>query len=367
MRKLVSIVFVFILGFSNISLKDKTVLFYIGTQDKTQSASISLGELDLSTGKIILKDSFKTDPGPGYVSISPNKKNLYAVTSDNKISAFAIGPDQKLTYLNSQPSEGLNPCHVSVDPSGKMAFASNYTGGSFTAYTLAGDGKINPPTYSQQFTGKGPNEKRQEKPHAHFTSATPNGKYVYTVDLGTDHIMNYVVNTQTGELKPNPAQPVFNAKPGSGPRHFAVSASGKYLYLLNELDLTLTACSISDAGVITPIAAYETIPPDFKEPSTSAAVHLHPNGKFVYTSNRGHNSVSAFMIKPNGELEKVDEVTKAIKTPRDFNIDPTGKYMIVANQDKNNLVVYEINSKTGKLTFKHESISVKLPICITFL
>lgn len=367
MRKLLSITLVLILGFSAISFKEKTVLFYTGSQDKTENASISLCELDLATGKITLKENFKTSPGPGYVSISPNKKNLYAVTSDNKISAYAIGPDQKLTYLNSQPSEGLNPCHVSVDPSGKMAFVSNYTGGSFAAYTLGTDGKVNPATYSQQFTGTGPNEKRQEKAHAHFTATTPNGKYAYVVDLGTDHVMNYIVNTQTGELKPNPAQASFNAKPGAGPRHFVISPSGKYMYLLNELDLTLTACSISENGVITAIASYATVPADFKEPNTSAAVHLHPNGKFVYTSNRGHNSISAFQIKSNGELEKVDEVTQAIKTPRDFNIDPTGKYMIVANQDKDNLVVYEINPKTGKLTFKHESIAVKLPICVAFL
>ena len=367
MRKLISLIFVLALGLSAFSFKDKTVLFYIGSQDKSENAAISLAELDLTTGQIVLKESFKTAPAPGYVSISPSKKNLYAVTGDNKISAYAIGTDHKLTYLNSQSSEGMNPCHVSVDPSGKMAFASNYTGGSFTAYTLAADGKVNPPTFSQQFTGKGPNEKRQEKAHAHFSAASPNGKYVYTVDLGTDHVMNYVVNTQTGELKPNPAQAAFEAKPGAGPRHFVITPSGKNMFILNELDLTVTACSINDAGVITAIASYPTIPADFKDPSTSSAIRLHPNGKFVYTSNRGHNSISAFQIKADGTLQKVDEQTQAIKTPRDFNIDPTGKYMIVANQDKDNLVVYEVNAKTGKLTFKHESISVKLPICVAFL
>jgi len=367
MRKLISLIFVLALGLSAFSFKDKTVLFYIGSQDKSENAAVSLAELNLATGQITLKESFKTAPAPGYVSISPNKKNLFAVTGDNKISAYAIGEDHKLTYLNSQSSEGMNPCHVSVDPSGKMVFASNYTGGSFTAYTLAPDGKVNPPTYTQQFTGTGPNTKRQEKAHAHFTAASPNGKYVYTVDLGTDHVMNYVVNTQTGELKPNPAQTAFEAKPGAGPRHFIISPSGKNMFILNELDLTVTACSINDAGVITAIASYPTIPADFKDPSTSSAIRLHPNGKFVYTSNRGHNSISAFQIKADGTLQKVDEQTQAIKTPRDFNIDPTGKYMIVANQDKDNLVVYEVNPKTGKLTFKHESISVKLPICIAFL
>ncbi len=367
MRNLICLALTLMMGLFAFSFKDKTVLFYIGSQDKSENAAVSLAELDLTTGQITLKEAFKTGPAPGYVSISPNKKNLYAVTGDNKISAYAIGADHKLTYQNSQSSEGMNPCHVSVDPSGKMVLVSNYTGGSFTAYTLAADGKVNPPTFTQQFTGKGTNEKRQEKAHAHFSAASPNGKYIYTVDLGTDHVMNYIVNTQTGELKTNPSQAAFEAKPGAGPRHFVITPSGKNMFILNELDLTVTACSLNDAGVITAIASYPTIPADFKDPSTSAAIRLHPNGKFVYTSNRGHNSISAFQIKADGTLQKVDEQTQAIKTPRDFNIDPSGKYMIVANQDKDNLVVYEINPKTGKLTFKHESISVKLPICIAFL
>ena len=349
------------------SFQNKTIPFYIGTADKGVNSSISLCELDLSTGKITLLDTFNNCVAPGYVSISPNKKNLYAIGSDNKVTAFAIGADKKLNYLNSQSSEGTGPCHVSVDPSGKMAFASNYGGGSFSAYTLQTDGKLNPATYTEQFTGTGPNTKRQEKAHAHFATTSPDGKYVYVVDLGSDKIMNYVPDLKSGKLTPNPAQPFYSAKPGSGPRHFIIHPNGKSLFLLNELEATLTSCSIDKKGVITSIATYPTLPADFTGNNTSSAIHLHPNNKFVYVSNRGHNSISAFKILADGKLEKVDEITKSISVPRDFNIDTSGKYMIVANQDKDNLAIYTVDAQTGKLTFLNESIAVKAPICVAFL
>jgi len=364
MKKL-SIVIIILACAITFSFQNKTIPFYIGTGDKGANSSISLCELDLSTGNITLIDTFNNCVGPGYVAISPNKKNLYAAAGDHKIAAFAIGEDHKLTYLNSQPSEGLNPCHVSVHPSGKMAFVANYTGGSFSAYTLQPDGKVDPATFTQQYAGTGPNTKRQEKAHAHFATASPDGKYVYVTDLGSDKVMNYVPDIKTGKLIPNPAQPFYTAKPGSGPRHLIIHPSGKSLFLLNELEATLTACSIDKKGAISEIETYHTVPEGITG-NTSSAIHLHPNGKFVYISNRGHNSISAFKILPNGKLEKIDEITKSISIPRDFNIDPTGKFMIVANQDKNNLVVYKVDD-AGKLAFLKESIAVQAPICVAFL
>ncbi|KQS24752.1 lactonase family protein [Dyadobacter sp. Leaf189] len=349
-----------------VSFQDKTVPFYIGTQDKGANSSISLCELNLSTGKITLIDTFNTSVGPGYVAVSPDKKTLYAAGGNNKVDAYSIGKDKKLTYLNSQSSEGANPCHVAVHPSGKLVFAANYTGGGFTAYPAEAGGKLGTPVYREQYTGTGPNEKRQEKSHAHFATASPDGKFVYVTDLGSDKVMNYTVDTRKNQLVPNPAQPFFTGKPGAGPRHLIIHPSGKSLFLLNELDATLTSCSVDKNGVITAIKTYPTLPSDFTSTNTSAAIHLHPNGKFVYVSNRGHNSITGFAIKANGELEMVDQQTKSIATPRDFNIDPSGKLMIVANQSTDNLVVYDVDPATGKLAFKHESISVKLPICIVF-
>jgi 6-phosphogluconolactonase len=367
MKKLIVPVILLLAGLMSFSFQDKTISFYIGTQDKGANSSVSLCELNLSTGQVTLVDTFNNCVGPGYVAISPNKKNLYAVGGD-KIVSFAIGADKKLTYLNSESSVGAGPCHVSVHPSGKMAYVANYGGGSFSTYHVQPDGKVTPASYTEQYSGTGPNAKRQEKAHAHFATATPDGKYVYVTDLGSDKIINYAVDTKNGKLTPNPSQPFFSGKPGAGPRHLIIHPSGKSLFLLNELEATLTSCSIDKNGVITAIKTYPTIPADYSGPSnTSSAIHLHPNGKFVYVSNRGHNSISAFKINANGELEMVDQQTKSIATPRDFNIDPSGKFMIVANQSTDNLVIYDVDAATGKFTFKHESIAVKTPICIAFL
>jgi 6-phosphogluconolactonase len=361
--------FTFIVLLSIISIAtfaQSQIAFYVGTGDKSDNSVITLCHLDPANGKITVVDSTVNANGPGYVAIAPDKKNLYAVSGANKITSFAIQPGQKLKELNSQSSEGANPCHVSVHPSGKMVFLANYTGGSFSAYPLNADGSVQAPSYTQQFTGSGPHEKRQEKAHAHFVTSSPNGKYVYVTDLGSDKIMNYVADVTTGKLSPNPAQAFYQGKPGAGPRHFAITPSGKFIYLLNELEATVTSCTVDSKGIIKALTTYQTVPAGITG-NTSAAVHIHPNGKFVYVSNRGHNSISAFRILSNGELEKVDEATKGISIPRDFNFDPSGKYMIVGNQDKNNLTVYTVDDKTGKLSFLHESVNIKAPICIAFL
>ena len=341
--------------------------FYIGSQEKNAGAAISLCELDLSNGNVTLLDTNGAVPAPGYLALSPDKKFLYAVSSNNTINAFKINSDSKLSWLNSASSEGMNPCHISVHPSGKLAFASNYTGGSFNAYPILGDGKLAPSSYHEQYNGSGPNTARQEKSHAHFAQATPNGRYVYAVDLGADKVMNYQVDVKTGKLTPNPSQPFFTAKPGTGPRHFVIHSSGKWLFLLNELSATLSVCSIDKNGVITEVGSYATVPADFTAANTSAAIHMHPNNNFVYVSNRGHNSVSAFKILADGKLEKVSEATQGVATPRDFNIDPSGKFMVIANQSTDNLVIYDVDAKTGKLTFRSKSIESRLPICIVFL
>jgi 6-phosphogluconolactonase len=365
MRKLPFIILILFCVMTISVYGQKSVPFYIGTADKSDNSSITLGELNLTTGDITLVDSFVSPNGPGYVAISPNKKHLYAVSSANRITAYAIGPDKKLTLLNSQPSHGANPCHVSVHPSGKMVYLANYTGGSFSAYPVEADGKLGAASYTEQYAGTGPNTKRQEKAHAHFATPTPDGKFVFVADLGSDKIMNYQVDKKSGKLVPNPTQPFFAAKPGSGPRHLVVHPSGKSLFLLNELDATVTALVISKDGVLTALQTYPTVP-DGLTGNTSSAIRLHPNGQFVYVSNRGHNSISAFRILKDGALEKIDEISKSISIPRDFNIDPSGKYMVIGNQDKNNLTVYEVSPQTGKLTFKQESVAVTAPICIAF-
>jgi 6-phosphogluconolactonase len=349
-----------------VSFQDKSVPFFVGTGDKSSQAAISLFDLNLSTGQIVLRKQTPTSIAPGYLNFSPNKKYLYAVTGDQKVNAYQVDKNLGLNFLNSQSSEGANPCHVSVHPSGKMVFVSNYSGGTFSVYGVEENGALTSGIYKEQFLGKGSNKNRQEKAHAHYAAATPNGRFVYVADLGTDRLLNYVVNVNTGELSKNKKQQSFSVKSGSGPRHFVIHPSGKQLFLLNELTSTVTACTVDQDGVIKEVATYESLPKDFTGNNISAAIRIHPNGKFIYVSNRGHNSISAYKLVAGGKLEKVDEIKEHISIPRDFNIDPTGRYMVIGNQDKNQLIVYAVDAKTGKLTFKNEGVSTSEPICIAF-
>lgn len=341
--------------------------FYVGTGAKDTGSSISLCELTLKSGAVTVIDTFNNAVGPGYVTFSPDKKNLYSVNQDHTIAAFAVGKGGELTYLNSQFAEGQNPCHVSVHPSNRMAFLANYGSGSWAAYRLDEDGKLSGASDKFQFSGSGPDKSRQEKPHAHCVVPSPNGNFVYVSDLGTDRLMNYKIDKKTGQVVANPAQAYFSTKPGAGPRHLAIHSSGKYLYLLNEMHTSLTACAIDAQGVVTEIETVPTIPADFREKNTSAAIRLHPNGKYVYVSNRGYNSIHGFEILKNGKLKSVGEVRQELNTPRDFNFDPSGKFMIVGNQKTNDLTVFRVDPKTGQMTFLSKSIALKDPICVQFL
>ena len=343
------------------------IRFYIGTTDKSPQSSIVLAELDPSTTTISFLDSLIVAPGPGYLAVAPGKKHLYAVTQDNQVRSFAMDRSGGLKFLNSVPSEGINPCHVSVHPSGKMVFAANYTGGSFTAFSLNASGTIGDKIYHEQYIGSGPNQRRQDKSHAHCAISGLKGNYLYLADLGTDRIMNYKIDASKGTVIPNPKQPYFSVRPGMGPRHLVVHPSGKWLFLLNELTAELMACAVSDQGVISEIKTYPTIPADFKGNNSSAAIRLHPNGKWVYVSNRGHDSISAFRVKTSGELEEIDTQTNQIDTPRDFNIDPSGRFLIAGNQGTNDLTVYSIDPASGKMKLMVAGIKIKNPTCIAFL
>ena len=347
--------------------QQNTARFYVGSGNKGTDSAITLCELNLKDGTVTVVDTFKNVQGPGYVSLSPDQKYLYSVNQDHTIAAFAVGKEGTLTYLDKQPAEGVNPCHVSVHPSGKMAFLANYTSGTWAAYPIGANGEVKAASATYAFTGSGPDKSRQEKPHAHCAIPSPNGKYVYISDLGTDRLMNYTVDAKSGKVLPNPAQAYFSTQPGAGPRHMAFHPPGKYLYLLNEMKATLTACAVDGNGIVKEIETVNTVPADFSGKNTSAAVHVHPNGKFVYASNRGYNSIHAYEIQKNGSLKSVGEVREGIDIPRDFNFDPSGTFMVVGNQKTNDLVVYKVDPKTGAMTFLSKSIALKDPICFVFL
>lgn len=344
-----------------------TVQFYIGSLTPGPSSLITLCTLNTQTGEITRMDTVNQGKGPGYLALSPNRKFLYAATQSHEIKAFSIGEKGKLTYLNSQPANSLNPCHVSIHPSGKLAFLANYTGGSLTVLPIDAAGNVQPATLTEQYSGDGPNKPRQDKPHIHCTSTTPNGKFLYATDLGTDKLYNYRVDPASGRVTANPSQSVFSTRPGVGPRHMVVHPSGKFLFVINELDASLTALKIDKQGVLSEIQSVPTVPASFSGQNTAAAIRLHPTGKFLYVSNRGYNGITAFQINSDGTLKEVDTQTTQISMPRDFNVDPTGQFLIVANMDLDNLSLYQIDPSTGKMQFKTKSIAVLRPTCIVFV
>ena len=345
----------------------KPMRFYIGSLTPGPTSLITLCSLDPKTGVITQLDTFNHCKGPGYLALSPDKRHLYAATQSNEIKSFLIDGQGKLTYLNSQPSQSINPCHVSIHPTGKLAFLAHYTGGSLIALPIGTDGRVQPASFTDQYSGDGPNKPRQDKAHAHCSMPSVDGKYLYVTDLGTDQVMNYRVDQQAGKLTANPAQPAFKTRPGVGPRHMVVHPSGKFLFVINELDASLTALAIDKNGVLSEIQSVPTLPATFNGTNTAAAIRLHPNGKFLYVSNRGYNGITGFQINTDGTLTQVDTQTQSISMPRDFNIDPSGNFLIVANMDTDNLTVYRLDSKTGQLTFQAKSIAVSKPTCIVFL
>ncbi len=355
------------LSLFTVTQAQKKARFYVGTQARGTESVITLCELDLVNGQVTRITAFGGVIGPGYVSLSPDKKYLYSANQDNSISAFAVGNDGTLALLGTQPDAGRNPCHVSVHPSGKMAFLANYGSGSWAAYPIDRAGKLLPATANFQFSGSGPDKSRQEKPHAHCAVPSPNGRNVYVTDLGTDRVMNYTVDIITGRVLPNAAQPEFSTKPGAGPRHLVVHSTGNFLYLLNELHTSLTAYALDSQGKATELQTLPTVPADYKENNTSAAIREHPNGRFIYVSNRGYDSIHGYELLKDGTMKSIGEVREGIATPRDFNFDPSGRFLVVGNQKSNDLTVYKVDPKTGKLSFLSKSITLKDPICFQFL
>jgi 6-phosphogluconolactonase len=252
-----------------------------------------------------------------------------------------------------------------VDNSGKFVLVANYVGGNVSVFPVQKDGSLGTATEMIQHAGSGANKKRQEGPHAHNVRLDPANRFAYVSDLGIDKIMIYQFNTGTGKLTPN-TPPSANLKPGAGPRHLTFHPKGKFAYVINELNSTITAFTLDKAnGSLQELQTVSTLPAGYSEESFCADIHISPDGKFLYGSNRGHNSIALFSINvQTGKLTPVDHTPTGGKWPRNFTIDPTGNFLLVANQNTNNIVVYRIDPRTGKLKATGNPIDVPAPVCI---
>jgi 6-phosphogluconolactonase len=350
---------------------------YIGTYNQRGSKGIYRFDFDLATGKLTPRGLAGTTNEPSFLAIHPNQRFLYAVgevaafrrLKSGAVSAFAIDRQTgKLKLLNQQPSGGAGPCHLVVDKEGKHVLAANYTGGSACVLPIGEDGRLGNRTAFQQHHGKSVNKDRQEAPHAHSINLDPANHFAFVADLGLDKVMIYRYSAAKGTLTPN-KPPFASVAPGSGPRHFAFHPNGRSAYVINEMKNTVTAFRYdAKKGKLDELQTVSTLPEGFKKDNTTAEVQVHPSGKFLYGSNRGHNSIAVFAIDPKtGKLNRVQIQGKGIKTPRNFGMDPTGKFLIVANQDSDSLVVFRIDARTGKLTPTGDPVKVPMPVCVKMM
>ncbi len=354
-------------------------LFYVGTY--TEGASKSKGiyayRYDASTLDITSLGVAAVTTNPSWVALHPSGRFLYAVNevqnykgpNSGGVSAFAVDRTTgKLTFLNEVASRGADPCYITVDKTGKYVLVANYTGGSIAAFPISDDGKLGEASAFVQHTGHGENPKRQEGPNAHSIDLSPDNRFAMVDDLGLDELLVYKFDGAKGTLTPN--DPAFaKLDPGAGPRHFALHPSGKFAYVISEMHSTVTALSADlKAGTFHSLQTISTLPDDFKAPNDDAEVEVHPSGKFLYASNRGHDSITVFAIDPaKGTLTVVDHASTQGKTPRNFAIDPTGKLLLAENQESNNIVVFRIDEKTGKLSPTGKVLEVGQPVCVKFV
>jgi len=354
-------------------------LFYVGTYTENGSSSkgIYAYRYDAATQEITSLGLATETTSPSWVAIHPNGRFLYAVNeiqnykgpNSGGVSAFSIDRTTgKLTFLNEVASRGADPCYVTVDPSGKYVLVANYTGGSIASFPIAADGKLGEASAFVQHTGHGLNPKRQEAAHAHSIDLSPDEHFAFVDDLGLDELLVYKFDKNKGSLKPN-NPPFAKLDAGAGPRHFALHPSGQYAYVISELASTVTAFAVaSKAGTVNRLQTISTLPDGFKGENDDAEIEVHPSGKFLYASNRGHDSITVFSIDPDkGTLALVEHASTLGKEPRNFAIDPTGTLLFAENQNSNNIVVFRIDQKTGKLTATGKTLEVGQPVCIKFL
>jgi 6-phosphogluconolactonase len=355
---------------------------YIGTYTNSgspeRSRGIYLMEFDTRTGELGAPRLAAEASDPSFLAIHPNREFLYAVNEEAEIqgrrgggvSAFAI--DQStgaLTLLNQQLSAGSGPCHLVVDRQGQNVLVANYGSGSVGCLPIDRDGRLRPATTTIQHRGQVADPRRQGGPHAHSVNLDAANRFAVVADLGLDQVLIYAFDPAQGRLTPH--QPPFTkVAPRSGPRHFAFHPDGRFGYVINEISKTVTAFAYdADHGTLTEIQTISTLPAGAADGRGSTAeVQVHPSGRFLYGSNRGHNSIAIFAIDPTtGKLTSVGHEPTQGRTPRNFAIDPTGAFLFAENQDSNSIVVFRIDPRTGTLKPTGQKVAVSRPVCIKMM
>lgn len=352
-------------------------ILYVGTFSVRGSEGIYVFEFDRLKTRLKLIQTVQTPESPSFLEIHPSGKYLYSVNrggveemkSSGSVSAFSIDPKTgKLTLLNERPSYGSNPCHVSFDRTGSWAFVSNYSEGNFVVFPVFDDGLVGSSADSRKHLGSSVNAERQQKPYVHSAFISPDNRFVIVSDLGTDKIHSYKFDTSDGRITPAEV-PFIAVKPGCGPRHFVFHPTGKFAYSAEELTSTVAAFTYNkDNGSLKVIHdSIRSLPPTFTGVNTAADIHIDGQGKYLYLSNRGHDAIEIFLILKTGDLKLIGHQSTQGKTPRNFIIDRRNEYLFAANQDSDNIVLFKLDARTGKLKYTGKQQKVPSPVCLKLL
>jgi 6-phosphogluconolactonase len=353
----------------------KNYLVFVGTGTGTGSKGIYTFRFNPASGQAGPLALAAEAPNPSFLAVHPNGKYVYAVSEINDfngkrtgaVAAYRINAAAgTLTLINRVSSGGAGPCHVNFDRKGRFVLVANYSGGSSASIPILAGGKLGEPASIVQHHGSSVNPKRQEGPHAHGILASPDNRFVLVPDLGQDQVIIYAFDPAKGTLTPHGAGKV---PPGAGSRHVAFHPNGKFLYTINEMGSSVTTFAWDAAkGTLTPVETVSTLPKDYSGDTTCAEVQTHPNGKFLYGSNRGHDSIAVFHIDPaKFTLSPTQFEPVGGKTPRHFTLDPTSAYLFSANQDTDNIIVFKVDPATGKLAPAGVGLKAPRPMCIDFL
>jgi len=356
------------------------LLVFVGTYtERTPDGSkgIYAARFDTTTGRLAGLTAVAELQNPSWITLSRDRRFLYAVsevgvadatgTPAGLVVAYSVAADGKLTELNRVSSGGADPCHLAIDRAGRTVAVANYTGGSTVSFHVGGDGRLGAPT-KDQHVGKGPNAQRQEAAHAHSVDFVADDRLLLSCDLGNDRVYVYRHDPRTGAIAAH--KPAFvGLEPGAGPRHLAVHPSGRYVYVLTELSSHVAMFAWNPtAGTLVQRQSVATVPVGTPPSNSTAEIVVHPNGRFVYASNRGHDSIAVFSVNArDGRLTRLANTPTGGNVPRNFAVDPSGRWILAANQRSNSIATFAIDATKGTLTPSGATLAVPRPVCVAFV
>jgi 6-phosphogluconolactonase len=362
---------------STVSAADGRERIYFGTYGQGAHDGVFVAEMDLATGTVSEPRLAGRAVNASFVAIHPDHRHLYAVAEVSSLGgrrtggvvAFSIAPETgALHQINEQASGGAGPCHLVVDKAGKDVLVANYDGGTVAVLPIDERGGLKRASSIQVHRGRGVNRARQETAHAHSINLDAANRFAFVADLGVDKIFVYRFDATAGKLAPN-QPPTVKVADGAGPRHLAFDPTGRFAYVVDELDSTITTFWYdAENGTLSRVQVVSTLPKDFHGENTASEVAVHPSGKFVYGANRGHDSLAIFAVDPvSGKLTPVGHESTQGKTPRNFAIDPTGAFLLAANQDSDSVVIFRIDAATGRLRPTGQRLRIHQPVCVRYL